>query len=62
VLYPHRGVSPVQRAQMQTTTGDVLVLGVEADFDFCQRIVKEIFNDEKIKSGQKRKRTERGRR
>lgn len=34
VLYPNQGVSIVQQAQMQTATGDVCVLGVDADFDF----------------------------
>lgn len=34
VLYPNTGVSIVQKAQMQTATGDVCVLGVDADFDF----------------------------
>jgi threonine synthase len=34
VLYPTTGVSIVQKAQMQTATGDVCVLGVDADFDF----------------------------
>ena len=32
VLYPKDGVSVVQRRQMQTATGDVLVLGVDGDF------------------------------
>ena len=32
VLYPTNGVSVVQRRQMQTATGDVLVLGVDGDF------------------------------
>jgi threonine synthase len=47
VLYPSTGVSIVQKAQMQTTPGDnVLVLGVRnTDFDFCQGAVKDIFND-----------------
>jgi threonine synthase len=49
VLYPSNGVSIVQRAQMQTTGGDVLVLGVDSDFDFCQKLVKDIFNDEPLK-------------
>lgn len=49
VLYPSNGVSIVQRAQMQTTGGDVLVLGVDSDFDFCQKLVKDIFNDESVK-------------
>ena len=34
VLYPNTGVSVVQKAQMQTASGDVCVLGVDADFDF----------------------------
>ena len=34
VLYPNQGVSAVQQAQMQTATGDVCVLGVDADFDY----------------------------
>jgi len=34
VLYPNTGVSIVQKAQMQTASGDVCVLGVDADFDF----------------------------
>ena len=32
VLYPANGVSVVQKRQMQTAEGDVLVLGVEGDF------------------------------
>ena len=50
VLYPSNGVSIVQRAQMQTTPGDVLVLGVDSDFDFCQGLVKDIFNDAKLRA------------
>jgi threonine synthase len=34
VLYPNTGVSIIQKAQMQTVSGDVCVLGVDADFDF----------------------------
>lgn len=34
VLYPNTGVSIIQKAQMQTASGDVCVLGVDADFDF----------------------------
>jgi threonine synthase len=34
VLYPNTGVSIVQKAQMQTASDDVCVLGVDADFDF----------------------------
>lgn len=50
VLYPIHGVSVVQKLQMLTSTGNVLVLGVEGDFDFCQTTVKNILNDNKIQS------------
>ncbi|CAF4639308.1 unnamed protein product, partial [Rotaria magnacalcarata] len=45
VLYPNTGVSTIQKAQMQTASNDVCVLGVDADFDFCQTMVKDLFND-----------------
>jgi threonine synthase len=46
VLFPETGVSPVQKAQMCTAEGDVHVIGIDGDFDDCQRIVKQILNDE----------------
>jgi len=45
VLYPLQGVSDVQQAQMLTQAGNVCVLGVDADFDWCQNAVKKIFQD-----------------
>ncbi|CAF3433393.1 unnamed protein product [Rotaria socialis] len=45
VLYPNTGVSTIQKAQMQTASNDVCVLGVDADFDFCQTMVKDLLND-----------------
>ncbi|CAF0778541.1 unnamed protein product [Adineta ricciae] len=50
VLYPNTGVSTVQKAQMQTATGDICVLGVDADFDYCQTTVKELFSDQNFLS------------
>lgn len=47
VLYPKDGVSAIQQKQMLSSEGkNVCVLGVDADFDFCQSAVKRIFNDE----------------
>ncbi|CAB4040312.1 Threonine synthase-like 1 [Paramuricea clavata] len=47
VLYPDQGISPIQRQQMTSTDArNVKVLGVQADFDFCQTTVKQIFVDE----------------
>lgn len=45
VLYPYGKVSEIQAAQMTTAEGNVCVLGVKGDFDFCQTAVKDIFND-----------------
>ena len=46
VFYPSEGVSELQRLQMVTQRGEnVLVVGVEGDFDTCQRIVRALFAD-----------------
>ena len=46
VFYPDGGVSDIQRSQMVTQEGDnVLVLGVEGNFDDAQTGVKRIFSD-----------------
>ena len=43
VLYPFTKVAPLQKLQMITTTGEnVEVLGVDGDFDDCQRLVKKL--------------------
>ncbi len=47
VLYPAQGISPIQRQQMTSMDGEnIKVLGVQADFDFCQTAVKQIFTGE----------------
>lgn len=49
VLYPKDGVSEAQKQQMLSSTGEnVFVLGVDADFDFCQTTVKRIFNNQEL--------------
>jgi threonine synthase len=49
VLYPARGVSVTQRAQMVTCESEnACVIGVKSDFDFCQTTVKDIFNDQAL--------------
>ncbi len=50
VFYPKDGVSPVQKLQMVTQTGDnTSVIGVDGNFDDCQTGVKKLFNDEAFK-------------
>ena len=49
VLYPYKMVSIVQERQMSTTSGNnTNVIAVKGNFDDCQRIVKEILEDNKL--------------
>ena len=46
ILFPHGKVSPVQQRQMTTSTRpNVHALAVEGNFDDCQGLVKDMFND-----------------
>jgi threonine synthase len=46
ILFPHGKVSPVQQRQMTTPTAEnVHALAVEGNFDDCQGLVKDMFND-----------------
>jgi len=46
VFYPKNGVSMIQEMQMLTTDGgNTTVVGVQGNFDDCQNMAKEIFND-----------------
>lgn len=50
VFYPKDGVSDVQKKQMLTSEGkNCYVIGVNGNFDDCQRKVKECFIDEELK-------------
>ena len=48
ILFPFKGVSPVQRMQMTTLGKNVRALAVEGDFDDCQALVKRAFNDKEL--------------
>ena len=48
VLFPERGVSPVQRAQLTAVRPHVHALAVEGSFDDAQRLVKEAFRDPEL--------------
>ncbi len=46
VLFPHGRVSPVQQRQMTTSTApNVHALSIEGNFDDCQGLVKDMFNN-----------------
>ncbi|WP_136684604.1 threonine synthase [Falsirhodobacter xinxiangensis] len=46
IMYPHGRVSDVQRRQMTTPSeSNVHTLAVDGDFDTCQALVKDMFND-----------------
>lgn len=50
VFYPSEGVSPMQKLQMMTQTGDnVYVCGIKGNFDDAQSAVKRIFASDEIK-------------
>ena len=46
ILFPNERVSPVQQRQMTTSAANnVHALAIEGNFDDCQALVKEMFND-----------------
>ncbi len=51
VLHPHNKISKVQRKIMTTIGGsNIYNIAVEGSFDDCQKIVKDLFNDESFRS------------
>lgn len=56
VFFPEDGVSPVQKLQMVTQTGDnTRVVGIKGNFDDAQTAVKQIFTDKELASELKSK-------
>jgi len=49
ILYPKGKVTPLQEKLFCTLGGNVTTLAVEADFDHCQQLVKEAFDDETLR-------------
>ncbi|MFA6156609.1 threonine synthase [Mesorhizobium sp.] len=46
ILFPHGRVSPVQQRQMTTSSAqNVHALAIEGNFDDCQGLLKDMFND-----------------
>jgi len=52
ILHPHNRVSDVQRKQMTTVLGNnIFNIAVEGNFDDCQHMVKDSFNDQSFLNG-----------
>ena len=50
VLHPHNKISSVQRKIMTTIGGsNIYNIAIEGSFDDCQKIVKELFNDDNFR-------------
>lgn len=50
ILYPKGKVSPIQESQLTTLGENIYAIAIEGDFDDCQRLVKQAFLDESLKS------------
>ena len=50
ILYPKGRISPEQEKQLTCWGGNVRAFAVRGDFDDCQRVVKEAFNNSKAKA------------
>lgn len=50
ILYPHNKVSPMQEKQFASLGENITAFAVEGTFDDCQKLVKEAFLDEELKS------------
>ena len=50
ILYPSGKVSDIQEKQLTTLEGNVTALEIDGTFDDCQRLVKQAFLDEELRS------------
>ncbi len=51
ILYPRGRISPLQEKLFCTLGGNVHTIAVESDFDTCQQLVKQSFEDPDLKQG-----------
>ena len=51
ILYPKGRISPLQEKLFCTLGGNVHTVAVDADFDTCQQMVKQSFEDQDLKDG-----------
>ena len=48
ILYPQGRISPLQEKMFCTLGGNIRTVAVESDFDTCQRLVKQCFEDAEL--------------
>lgn len=51
ILYPKGKISPLQEKLFCTLGGNVRTIAVDSDFDTCQQLVKQSFEDQDLKQG-----------
>lgn len=51
ILYPKGKISPLQEKLFTTLGGNIHTVAVEGDFDDCQKLVKQSFDDKALKEG-----------
>lgn len=49
ILYPQGKISPLQEKLFCTLGGNIQTIAIEGDFDACQSLVKQAFDDESLK-------------
>jgi len=49
ILYPNGKISPLQEKLFCTLGGNIKTVAVDGDFDACQTLVKQAFDDEELK-------------
>lgn len=49
ILYPHGKISPLQEKLFCTLGGNIETVSIDGDFDACQALVKQAFDDEELK-------------
>jgi len=49
ILYPNGKISPLQEKLFCTLGGNIETVAIDADFDACQAMVKQAFDDEELK-------------
>jgi threonine synthase len=49
ILYPNGKISPLQEKLFCTLGGNIETVAIDADFDACQALVKQAFDDEELK-------------